>query len=298
MPIEFRTGAMRLIEGDVFTPRTTDRDGKPLTNKDGSPREEYYLGLAAPKGDAAWGEVEAKLRAEANSYFAPKGIVPANVRDFSWKFYDGDGVDGMGKPLADTNPARAGHMVLRMKNGFPPQVYVRAALLAQANPNHPELQGITIAPGTKGPLIQLTKADAAVCKKGYWYRAFGDAKGNESPGIYVNVQGVELVGFGEEIHSTAAKSGAAMFGDEDDTPVPNGASVTPAGGPAPAPTASPTSAPAPAPYSGHMQPPAPVPAGPTITPAGLAAWADGKTVADWEKAGWTLDQLKTAGYVA
>lgn len=299
MPIEFRTGAMRLIEGDVFTPNTKNYEtGEPLTNKDGSPREEYYLGLAAPKGDAAWGEVEAKLRAEATSGWAAKNLVPANVRDFSWKFYDGDGNDKYGKPLSDKNPAKAGHMVLRMTNGFAPQVYVRAALLAQANPNHPELQGITIATGTKGPLIQLTKADSAICKKGYWYRAFGDAKPNDnlqSPGIYVNVQGVELVGFGEEIHSSAAKSGAAMFGDEDDAP--NAAPVTPAGGPAPAPIASPTS-PAPAPYSGHMQAPAPVPAGPQVTAAGLAAWADGKTVEAWTAAGWTLDQLKTAGYVA
>jgi hypothetical protein len=301
MPIEFRTPVMRLIEGDVFTPNTTNWETKePLTNKDGSPRSEYYVGLAAAKTDAGWTELEAKLRAEATAGWAPKNIVPAAVKDFSWKFYDGDGVDKYGKPLSDKNPAKSGQMVLRMTNGFAPQVYVRAAILAQANPNHPALQGVTIPPGTNGPLIQLGPQDAAICKKGYFYRAFGDAKSNDnlqSPGIYVNVQGVELVGFGEEIHSGSAKSGDAMFGD-DTPPAPNGAVATPAGAPAPTPTASPSSAPAPAPYRGHMAPPAPVPTGPTLTPAALAAWPDGKTVADWEKAGWTLDQLKASGYAA
>jgi hypothetical protein len=297
MPIEFRTPVMRLIEGDVFTPNTTNWETKePLTNKDGSPRSEYYVGLAAAKSDAGWTELEAKLRAEATAGWAPKNIVPAAVKDFSWKFYDGDGVDKYGKPLSDKNPAKSGQMVLRMTNGFPPQVYVRAAILAQANPNHPALQGVTIPPGTNGPLIQLGPQDAAICKKGYFYRAFGDAKSNDnlqSPGIYVNVQGVELVGFGEEIHSGSAKSGDAMFGD--DAPTVAAPARTPV---APQPTASPTSAPAPAPYSGHMAPPAPVPAGPQLTPAALAAWPDGKTVAQWEAAGWTLDTLKAQGYVA
>lgn len=202
-------------------------------------------------------------------------------------------MDKYGKPLSDKNPAKSGQMVLRMTNGFPPQVYVRAAILAQANPNHPALQGVMIPPGTNGPLIQLGPQDAAICKKGYFYRAFGDAKSNDnlqSPGIYVNVQGVELVGFGEEIHSTNAKSGDAMFGD--DVPTVAASAPTPV---APQPTASPTSAPAPVPYSGHMAPPVP---GPQLTPAALAAWPDGKTVAQWEAAGWTLDTLKAQGYVA
>jgi len=296
MPIEFRTPVMRLIEGDVFTPNTKNYEtGEPLTNKDGSPRTEFYIGLAAAKTDPGWVDLEGKLRACATSDWAPKNIVPANVKDFSWKFYDGDGFDKYGKPLTEKNPAKAGAMVLRMTNGFAPQVFVRAAILAQASPNHPALAGITIAPGTNGPLIQLSAQDAAICKKGYYYRAFGDYKSNEnmqSPGNYCNVQGIELVGFGEEIHSVNAKSGDQMFGDE---PAGNVAAATPAGGPAPAPTASPSSPPAP--YSGHMAPP-PVPAGPALTPAALAAWPDGKTVADWEKAGWTLDTLKTAGYVA
>lgn len=290
MPIEFRTPVMRLIEGDVFTPNTKNFEtGEPLTNRDGSPRNEFYIGLAAAKTDAGWAELEAKLRAEATAGWAPKNIVPANVKDFSWKFYDGDGVDKYGKPLSDKNPAKAGNMVLRMTNGFPPQVYARATLLPE---NHPGRAGVTIPPGSNGPLVQLGPQDAALVKRGYYVRAFGDAKSNEnlqSPGIYVNVQGVELVGFGEEIHSANAKSGDQMFGD-DPTPV-----VAPA--PAPAPTASHGNG-APAPYSGHMAPPAPAPVGPQLTPAALAAWPDGKTVADWEKAGWTLDTLKTAGYVA
>jgi len=299
MPIEFRTPVMRLIEGDVFTPNTTNWETKePLTNKDGSPRSEYYLGLAAAKSDPGWVELEAKLRSEATAGWAPKNITPAAVKDFSWKFYDGDGTDKYGKPLSDKNPAKAGNMVLRMTNGFPPQVYARAAIIAQANPNHPALQGVTIPPGTNGPLIQLGPQDAALCKKGYFYRAFGDAKSNDnlqSPGIYVNVQGVELVGFGEEIHSGSAKSGDAMFGD--DVPTAAAPAPTPV---APQPIVSPSSAPAPAPYSGHMAPPAPapVPAGPQLTPAALAAWPDGKTVAQWEAAGWTLDTLKAQGYVS
>lgn len=296
MPIEFRTPVMRLIEGDVFTPNTKNFEtGEPLTNRDGSPRNEFYIGLAAAKADAGWTELEAKLRAEATAGWAPKNITPAAVKDFSWKFYDGDGVDKYGKPLSEKNPAKAGHMVLRMTNGFPPQVYARAALLPE---NHPGRAGVTIPPGSNGPLVQLGPQDASLVKRGYYVRAFGDAKSNDnlqSPGIYVNVQGVELVGFGEEIHSSSAKSGDAMFGD--DTPVPNGAPATPAGTSAPAPTVSHGNG-APAPYSGHMAPPAPVPVGPQLTPAALAAWPDGKDVAAWVAAGWTLDTLKTAGYVA
>lgn len=296
MPIQFNAGRGRLVQGDPATPKPrTDQKGNAILGKDGTQLHEYFAGVAYPKGSAEWANIQSQLEAVAITDWGAR-LNPKIVRDFSWKYKDGDGVDKFGKPLAEKNPALAGHMILHASSQFAPQLYARQPLLPEGHPER-----ATYQPGTAGALVQLDTTTAKqLFKRGYYVRPFVDVKDNgnmESPGIYVNLVGLELVEYGEEIVSTAGPSGEAMFGD----PLPaSGAPAPAAPAPAAPPTASPTSAPLPPPHTGFMAPPPPAaPAAhvePALNAAGQAA-APGQTYAGFIAAGWTHDQLKAAGYV-
>lgn len=281
MPIKFRTGKMRLVQGDpTAINEVKDQKGNTTLNKDGTARTEIYIGLAAPKGSAEWLGVESQLKAEAKAGWGTK-LDPEKFKDFSWKWFDGDDTDKYGKPLADKNPAVAGQMVLRMtRNGNfgLPQMFARAVLLPEGHPERVE--------GQPGPLVELDVTTAKkLFKRGYYVRAFGECDINnneESAGIYVNLIGLELVEYGEEIVSQARMSGEEMFGDDDEAPAPKAA-----------PAASPSKVP-PKPYAGHLPPP---PGGPKLT-AAAEATAPGMTLAEWNAAGWSNEDLKANGFLA
>lgn len=292
----FRSGMGRLVQGEPYKahPRKDD-DGNNIV-KDGVVQTEFYAGIAFPKTDPDWIGLKGAMDADCRKEWA--GKVNFEHAAFSFKWRDADASrDKAGNLLADKNPATKGCDVLGInRNGSfgLPQMFARAHLLPDG---HPEKIGL--APGAKGALVALDVALAEkLLRKGNYVRVFGDRKTNDTPkypGQYVNLEGIELVGYGDEIITSggARPDADTMFGDDDSPNAP--AVATPAPASAQAPTASPSSAPAPAPYSGHMQAPAP---GPQVTPAALAAWPDGKTVEAWTAAGWTLDQLKDSGYVS
>jgi hypothetical protein len=293
MPIQFNAGRGRLVQGDPATPKPrTDQKGNAIIGKDGTQLHEYFAGVAYPKGGAEWANIQSQLEAVATTDWGAR-LNPKIVRDFSWKYKDGDGVDKFGKPLAEKNPALAGHMILHASSQFAPQLYARQPLLPEGHPER-----ATYQPGTAGALVQLDTTTAKqLFKRGYYVRPFVDVKDNgnmESPGIYVNLVGLELVEYGEEIVSTAGPSGEAMFGD----PLPTAGAPAPiAPAPVVPPTASPTSAPLPPPHAGFMAPPPPAaPATPTLNAKGQAA-APGATYEAFISSGWTHDQLKANGYI-
>lgn len=244
MPDSFNAGRGRLVQGDptVANP-VKDQKGQPVLNKDGTPRTEYFAGIAYPKGSPEWANIQARLEAEAIAGWGTK-LNPKMVKDFSWKFFDGDGTDKYGKPLTEKNPALAGMMILRANNGYAPSWWARQPLLPDGHPEKANYQ-----PGTEGALVQLDTTTAkALFKRGFFVRPFIETKINdnmESPGIYVNLLGIELFEFGEEIHVTGGPSGEEMFGGAASPSA--GAAASAASAPASEPTASHTS---------YMAPPA------------------------------------------
>lgn len=295
MTISFNAGRGRLVQGDPTTANPVkDQKGQPVLNKDNTPRTEYFAGIGYPKGSAEWAYIQGQLEAEAIAGWGSK-LNPKMVKDFSWKYFDGDGTDKYGKPLTEKNPALAGMMVLRANNGYAPSWWARQPLLPDGHPEKANYQ-----PGTEGALIQLDTTTAKqLFKRGFFVRPFVEVKINdnmESPGVYVNLLGIELFEFGEEIHVTGGPSGEEMFGGAA-TP-PAGAAAPTASAPAPAPTASHTSymAPPPAPPAPPPAPPAPPASGPELNAAGKAA-NPGQTYASFIAAGWSPEQLKAAGFI-
>lgn len=295
---QFRSGKGRLVQGEAHKAhQKKDDDGNPKTLPDGTPDMEYYVGVAFPKTDPDWVGLKGAMTTACHKDW--EGKVDFAHAKFSFKWRDADTHrDPSGKLLAEKYPGTAGCDVLsltRSGNGTwtPPQMYARAWLFPDGHPVK-----IGLAPGEPGPLEPLSVADAEkMLKRGYYVRVFGDRKSNETPkypGQYVNLEGIELFEYGEELVSVGQRpSGEDMFGDE---PTPTAGAPAPVAS-APAPTASPSSAPAP--HTAYMAPPpaAPAPAGPTLSPAGQAAFPGG-TYEGFLAAGWTHDQLVAAGYVA
>lgn len=294
-PGQFRSGKGRLVQGEAHKANPVkDDDGKVVLKADGTPKTEFYVGIAFPKTDPDWIGLKKAMTDDCHKEWAGKVNFDHAVFAFKWRDAD-TSRDKAGKLLSEKNPGTVGCDVLSLnRNGDfgLPQMYARAWLLPEGHPER-------ATDGKPGALVALDVATAEkLLKRGYYVRVFGDRKSNETPkypGQYVNLEGIELFEYGEELVSQGSRpSGEEMFGDD----VPTAGAPAPAAS-APAPIASPgPSAPAPAPHTAYMAPPpAPAPVGPTLSAAGLAAFPGG-TYEGFLAAGWSHDQLVTAGYVA
>ncbi len=188
----------RIVQGSLSTPETKNREGQPLTNTDGSPRVRYYIGLAIPKTSPEWPVFVQNVQAAAQAGHP----TVMNAPGFSWKYFDGDGIDSKGLPYA-TREGMAGHWIVNLSSGFPPKCYSSMS----------------------GPLAEIT---ADQIKRGYYAEVNWSTKANTSatsPGVYVNLHMVRLTGYGAEIvggaDPTEVFAGAA--------PLPAGASAVPLG---------------------------------------------------------------------
>lgn len=272
----------RLIGGDVYEKQTKDSAGNPLVHKRGpkagQPRDQWFFGVAIPKGSeqhwsqTAWGQ---QVWAVGHAFKANA----ANIRDFAWKIVDGDDpsqhVDKDGQPRERRH--LRGHWYVRLSSGFAPAV---ASLVGRQQPEYDSTPGL-IYPGCYVQ-VQIT------C----------DANGDQQkPGVYLNHRVVCLIGFGERIEGGQQDVSKIGFGG----PLPAGASVAPPGAaslPMPAataPAAAPLPAPVAAPNPAFLQvPPTPVPpAAPVLT-----AKANGVPYEQFVAAGWTDDMLRQHGYLA
>lgn len=198
MTTKIVTPVGRVVWGNPLIGRPKkDDNGQPVL-KDGVQVIEYQFGLAIPK--SAFAEVGQAIGAEAAAA-CPQGV-PA---DFSYKTKDGDtGVDGRGQPLS-AKPGYAGCFVLSCSTTFPVPVYQRNG----------------------SAFVQLTQG----VKTGDFIRAELTINGHgrkpgkvgSKPGVYLNPNQVELVGYGEEIRGGANPDDA--FGAAAELPA--GASATP-----------------------------------------------------------------------
>ena len=334
----FTTPVMRMVQGSVDEPQTKDQQGNLRVVKTGpnagQPNPQYFVAGAIAKNDPAWPAMWAALVNQAvqdfPNYF-PQGAAPVIAAggpqtgpggvlvmatqgviahpQFSFKVMDGDGVDSNGKSNA-SKEGFAGHWVVRFASSYPPRCFHA---------------------GRYGAHEQIQEKNAI--KRGYFIRVSGSVEGNgnaQRPGLYVNLDMVELSAYGAEIVS--GPDAADAFGSAP-AALPAGATAAPqtpaAAAPAPV-TQAPPVAPTPAaaapvqPYTGFMgnaaqpaaspsptpapsaavatpsptnvtpppPPPAPV-AGPVMLPA-----AGGATYEQMIQAGWTDETLRAHGMMA
>ena len=206
--VEIMTPSGRMVQGDAFEPQTKDAQGNPLTVKSGpnagQPRVNYFVAIAIPKTDPGWPEIWAKINAVARAGFptlfdtAGTCIAPA----FAFKVTDGDSTIPNQRNIRPCDrEGFPGNWILNFSNGFPPECF-------DQNVNK--------------------IVDKNAIKRGYFIRVLGSIVSNNSPstpGIYLNVGMIQLVGFGDEIRTSP--DGAAIFGGTPMGALPPGASATP-----------------------------------------------------------------------
>lgn len=276
---QFLTPVGRLVQGDAMEPQTKDQQGNPLTIKTGpnagQPTQRFFMALAFPKADQGFAALRAQMVQIARSAWPQWFDAAGNCTHpkFSWKIMDGDGVDDNGKPNA-TKEGFAGHWVVKFSSSYPPKCFY-----AGRYQPHEQIQ------------------DKMAIRRGYYVRIGGTIESNgnaQKPGLYVNLNMVELVAQGKEIVS--GPDAAAVFGATPVAALPAGAIALP-GQTVPVPTPVPVVAAAPAPL-----PVAPVPAftaPPPVAAYQMTAKANGATRDQFINSGqgWTDELLRQHGYM-
>lgn len=249
--------------------------GKPFDKKNekaGEVTKGFSIGLAIPKkGEAHWNLTEwgAKIWNAGQTGYGAQAQHPS----FSWKITDGD----------STIPNRNGNVPAEQEG------YKGHWILAFSTRVAPQL---TTSNGTQA------LHDPEAIKPGYYVQVFGSVADNrnaagqpaETPGVYLNLQVVNLSAYGPEIESRASVDprqvgfGGALPAGASSTPTPAGGGMI---APAPAPTPA---APAPvavAPAVGFSNGPA-APVAPPPAPAKqMTAAANGVPYEEYVKQGWT-----------
>lgn len=263
----------RIVQGSLSNPETKNREGQLLTNTDGSPRVRFYIGLAVPKNSPEWPAFLAQLQAAAQAGH-PTAM---NAPTFSWKWFDGDSVDSKGVPYS-ARDGMAGHYIINLSSGFAPECYS----------------------SLEGTSLQQIPADQV--KRGYFVQVSWSTKANTSqtsPGVYVNLHMVRLIGYGTEIVS--GPSAEEVF--KDPAALPAGASAQPVAPTTPvaAATVTPNTAVMSPATSTPPPPPPPPPADIPTTGAPYvmsdAAKKAGLTYEALKLAKWSDEQMAAAGHI-
>lgn len=199
----------RIVEGDPFKPQTHDSNGQLRVYKTGpnvgQPNPQYYIGLAVPKlingqPNQDWASFHAFVWQVASAAWPNLFQNGQCIRqDFAWKIRDGDGFSKEGKNLSE-KPGFAGHWIVSFSSSFAPQVVVETS---------------------PGVYAELTNEEAV--KRGYYVRIGASVSGNDStqtPGIYMNLDKIELKGLGEVI--ATGQSAAETFRGAAAGAVPEG----------------------------------------------------------------------------
>ena len=143
--MDILTPVGRIVQGDVFKGHDKDMDGNPLTDKQGNPRQSFFIALAISKQDPAVQPLLAQMQQEANASW-PQG--QAQRPDFAFKMLDGDA------PANKDKEGFAGHYILRFNSSFAPKCYSKGGQEVITDPN--------------------------AIKRGYYVRVFGQYKSNQS----------------------------------------------------------------------------------------------------------------------
>lgn len=319
MKTEFVTPVGRLVQGDAFVPKTTDKMGAPLTVKSGpnigQPTQQFLTVVAFRKGDHAFEAFRQQIVSVSRAGFPNLFDAAGNCLhpQFAFKIQDGDGYDGDGKPN-NVKPGFAGHWVVKFSSSFAPRCFY-----AGRYQPHEQIQ------------------DPNAIQRGYYVRIAGTIEANnnpQKPGVYLNLGMVELVGGQPSDIIRSGPDASSVFGASAAQLPPGVSPIVPGNSPAapaPAVPASPAAMPAPlpaapavtspvsvTPHPGFLMPGA-APAAPGMSPAPtgpgmmappavppvptspsepqMTAKAGGATYAQFKANGWTDEALRAEGYI-
>lgn len=297
----------RMVQGQVKLRPKTDDQNRPVMDKSTPPKqvEECYIGLAVPKNGEDWNRIYAAMHAAARGFWPQLFDAQGNcvLRDFAWKYIDGDGVDSQGKPYANRE-GFAGHYVLKLATRYLPKCYPA---------------------GQYGPGFEMAEPDKFI-KCGHYIRVVVSVAANEVQpggtakcGLYLSPNKIEHVAIGPEIDTGGGMSAQEAFGNAGPVQLPpgaqpvgpmappaaaGGAPLPPSGAPAAAAPPAPVAAPAPLPPSaGAALPPPPglpAPGGALPPPPGAATPpAPQRTLVvapQWVSHGITIQGLRDQGH--
>lgn len=200
MPVDVKTPVGRIVWGDPSKSQIKkDPSTKQPILRDGKPVEQWAFGVAIPKAEFQQFVWPAMAQEAATGY---PGGVPAK---FSWKYVDGDGVDGQGKPY-NTREGYAGCYILTITTeAFAPPIF-------KLNGNaYVQLSG-----------DQIKTGDYVVCAVSFKVNVPTDR--THTPGLYVNPVAIEHVGYGQPIYN--GPDAQTLFGGQQ-YQLPPGASAMP-----------------------------------------------------------------------
>ena len=221
---------------------------QPVLNDQGQPVTQWAFGVAFNKSECA--QLFQAMQQESSILF-PNGV-PQN---FAWKFKDGDGLDDQGKPF-NTREGYAGCIVLSIvTEAFAPRV-------------------VRLVGGAYQQWTEVKCGDYVRVAIGIKAHAGKAGVRGSVPGLYINPQCVEFIGFGQEIVS--GPDAMSLFGGAS-VAMPNGASATPLAPLNPMPM-QPAGMPGMLPQGQPMQPagmPGMMPQGQPMQPAGMPGMMPG-----------------------
>lgn len=218
MPFKTLSPVGRIVQGNpLFASPVKDDNDKPKLNDDGTPKVNWWLNVAFSKQDPATATLIQQIMTEAASTFPqlfPNGYRPDMLNfgcvrpDFASKLVDGDGVDLNGKPHANKE-GWAGHWILKIST-YAGQIRCYDGL----NNNAIITEQEAIHTG------KYVRVSLDVKGNGW------SGQGNSKPGLFVNPDGVQLVGHGPKI--TSGPDAATMFAQPVAAGyIPPGMSTTP-----------------------------------------------------------------------
>lgn len=290
---QIMTPVGRLVQGHPMEIRNvTDDNGQQKMTKAGQPQQQVFCALAVAKGqEQHWNQTEWGQQIWAAGQAGwPAGEWQAPT--FAWKITDGDSQvpNKKGKRPCDQE-GFPGHWIINASNGFAPDCF--------AHQNYTQ---------------QVMRKETF--KTGDYVRLIITAKGNgpsPSPGVYVNLEGCELVQAGQAIISASSIDGQATFGAvaaqlppgaqvDPNIPASTGAApgvapqTAPAASSAPAQTVAPAASSAPPPaQAGNVAPP-PAPQTTAAPPPPAAAVAPAHDFLNVNGQQFTAEQLRQAGW--
>ena len=211
---DFISPVCRLVQGQPsLQVKKNQKTGLPEKDEQGNVIMESFIAVAIRKDDPQlmpfYNLFAQTARAEFPHLFDAQGN--CTHPRFAWKIQDGDGKDTNGQSVAG-KPGFAGHYIFKMTTRFAPKCYHY---------------------GKYDPSQVIQNPDEVI-KRGYFVRVSGSIKGNgvkpqdtsNVPGLFVSHSMIELVAFGEEIHS--GPDASAVFGAQPIAgALPAGASQTP-----------------------------------------------------------------------
>jgi hypothetical protein len=202
MTVISETPVGRIVWGHPMRPQIKkDQTTKQPVLKDGQQVNQWAFGVAIPKQE--FGSIIWPVMDMERQMIYPNGAPPK----FAWKYQDGDGIDSNGKPF-NTREGYAGCYVLTVSTeAFQPPVFKWNGQRYEDVP--PE--GIKC-----GDYVVLN-----IDIKGHIPKSQ-----THTPGLYVNPNGIMLVGYGSEIFN--GPDAETMFGAAPKQyQLPPGASLTP-----------------------------------------------------------------------